>query len=144
MNTPESLVVCRSDALQERGLGVQWDLRYCGMEERAFALRIDGVVRAYLNRCAHVPVELDWQPNEFLDSERRYIICSIHGAVYSPQTGHCVMGRCGRAGLVPVSVREIDGLVHWYPSSTLQPLEPASGPTDEQRPSPAAGPDAAA
>jgi hypothetical protein len=34
---------------------------------RAFALRFDGRVVAYLNRCAHVPTEMDWQPGEFLD-----------------------------------------------------------------------------
>lgn len=122
----EPLLVCRSEDLTERGLGVQWDLRYCGMEERAFALRIDGQVVAYLNRCAHVPTELDWQPNEFLDSERRYILCAVHGAVYSPKTGACVMGRCGRAGLIPVVVAEFDGQVHWYPSDTLQPPLPPS------------------
>lgn len=124
----EPLPVCRSEALEERGLGVQWELRYCGMEERAFALRIDGEVVAYLNRCAHVPTELDWQPNEFLDTEKRYILCAVHGAVYSPKTGACVMGRCGRAGLIPVRVSEIDGWVHWYPSDTLQPL-PDAAPT---------------
>ena len=26
---------------------------------------------AYLNRCAHVPTELDWQPGEFLDADQR-------------------------------------------------------------------------
>lgn len=121
------LFVCASSALEERGKGVQWALRYCGIEERAFVLRIDGKVVAYLNRCSHVPVELDWQPDEFLDAERRYIICSIHGATYSPSTGACVMGRCGRAGLIPVAVAEIDGAVHWYPSAHLQPSldEPA-------------------
>ena len=75
---------------------------------------------------AHVPTELDWQPNEFLDSERRYILCAVHGAVYSPKTGACVMGRCGRAGLIPVAVAEFDGQVHWYPSDTLQPPLPPS------------------
>lgn len=121
--------VCDSAALQERGLGVQWDVRYCGREERAFALRIDGRVVAYLNRCAHVPTELDWQPNEFLDSERRYILCAVHGAVYSPTTGACVMGRCGRAGLIPVSVSEDAGQVHWYPSLHIQaPLPAAPSP----------------
>ena len=33
---------------------------------RAFALRFDGRVVAYLNRCAHVPTEMDWQPGQFL------------------------------------------------------------------------------
>jgi nitrite reductase/ring-hydroxylating ferredoxin subunit len=116
---------------------VQWDLLYCGLEERAFALRIDGAVHAYLNRCAHVPVELDWQPDEFLDSERRYIVCAIHGAVYSPTTGACVMGRCGRAGLVPVPVREEGGELRWYPSAHLQPLPlsaPLTAPDDPRSP----------
>ncbi|MBH9577973.1 Rieske (2Fe-2S) protein [Inhella proteolytica] len=134
----EPLRVCPSDVLEERGLGVQWELRYCGMEERAFALRIDGQVYAYLNRCAHVPTELDWQPNEFLDTEKRYILCAVHGAVYSPKTGACVMGRCGRAGLIPVRVAEFDGFVHWYPSDTLQPpLEPAApAPGEPTAPAP--------
>ncbi|MBB5204379.1 nitrite reductase/ring-hydroxylating ferredoxin subunit [Inhella inkyongensis] len=130
------LRVCRSEELLERGLGVQWELRYCGMEERAFALRIDGRVVAYLNRCAHVPTELDWQPNEFLDSERKYILCAVHGAVYSPATGACVMGRCGRAGLIPVAVAEVDGEVHWYPSAHIQPLPEAPSSAPELAPAP--------
>lgn len=123
------LLVCRSEQLQERGKGVVWDLLYCGREERAFALRFDGQVVAYLNRCAHVPTELDWQEGEFLDAERRFILCAVHGAVYSPLTGACLMGRCGRAGLIPVAVREQDGELRWYPAGALQPL-PAPGPTD--------------
>lgn len=122
------LFVCPGSALEERGKGVQWELRYCGQAERAFALRVDGVVRAYLNRCSHVPVELDWQPDEFLDAERRVIVCSIHGATYSPTTGACLMGRCGRAGLIPVTVAEVDGAVHWYPSAHLQPSLDAPAP----------------
>jgi hypothetical protein len=35
-------------------------------------LRFEGRPRAYLNRCLHVPTEMDWQPGEFLDSERRF------------------------------------------------------------------------
>ena len=132
LDSDDGLPVCDSSALAERGLGVQWDVRYCGLEERAFALRIEGRVVAYLNRCAHVPTELDWQPNEFLDSERRYIICAVHGAVYSPTTGACVMGRCGRAGLIPVTVTERDGQVRWYPSSTIQPPKPSGAGASQQ------------
>jgi nitrite reductase/ring-hydroxylating ferredoxin subunit len=31
----------------------------------AFAVRFEGRVYAYLNRCAHVPIELDWLPGRF-------------------------------------------------------------------------------
>ncbi len=133
----EGLFVCRAEQLEERGKGVVWDLQYCGREERAFALRFDGRVVAYLNRCAHVPTELDWQEGEFLDAERRYILCSVHGAVYSPSTGACLMGRCGRAGLIPVAVRELDGALHWYPAGALQPLPPAAPGTPDGSDGPA-------
>ena len=60
------------------------------MPVRAFVLRHDGRAVAYLNRCAHVPAEMDWLPGEFLDSERSFIICSIHGATYLPRDGRCL------------------------------------------------------
>ncbi len=66
---------------------------------RAFAMRFDGKVVAYLNRCVHVPTELDWQPGEFLDSGKEFILCSIHGAAYEPRNGHCIGGPCGRGKL---------------------------------------------
>lgn len=49
---------------------------------------------AYLNECQHLPVELDWEEGKFFDSDNQYIICSTHGALYDPQTGHCISGPC--------------------------------------------------
>ena len=72
---------------------------------RAFALRFDGRVVAYLNRCAHVPTEMDWQPGEFLDADRDWIVCSIHGAAYEPRDGRCVGGPCGRGRLTALRGR---------------------------------------
>ena len=77
---PQALPLCASSALAERGQAVLFDVRLWGQPARAFALRFDGAVVAYINRCAHVPVEMDWQPGEFLDSDQRFIVCSIHGA----------------------------------------------------------------
>ncbi len=88
---------------------------------RAFALRFDGQVVAYLNRCAHVPTELDWQPGDFLDSGKEFILCSIHGAAYEPRSGRCAGGPCGRSGLTVIDVAERDGQVYWYPSRDTQP-----------------------
>ena len=59
---------------------------------RAFALRFDGQAVAYLNRCVHVPTQMDWQPGEFLDAGREFILCSIHGAAYEPRSGRCAGG----------------------------------------------------
>ncbi|MFG6447224.1 Rieske (2Fe-2S) protein [Roseateles sp. BYS180W] len=113
--------LCAAADLAERGKAHTFEVLHHGEPVSAFALRFDGVVVGYLNRCAHVPVEMDWQPGEFLDSERRFIICSIHGAVYDPLDGRCVTGRCGRIGLTRLDVRQIDDEVYWYPSRDTRP-----------------------
>ena len=114
--------LCASADLEERGKAVVFDVLLWGQPARAFALRFDGRVVAYMNRCAHVPTELDWNPGDFLDAERRTIVCSVHGAQYAPATGHCLGGPCGRGRLMPIALREADGQVHWYPSRDIAPL----------------------
>ena len=118
----QPLLLCASDALAERGKAVSFEVLQWKRPERAFALRFDGEVHAYLNRCAHVPTEMDWQEGEFLDSRQQYIICSIHGAVYDPRTGRCVTGMCGRMGLTKIAVEEREGQVYWYPSRDTRPV----------------------
>jgi nitrite reductase/ring-hydroxylating ferredoxin subunit len=114
--------LCRSDELAERGKGLLFDLVLWRQPARAFALRIDGRAVAYINRCAHVPTELDWNPGEFLDAERRDIVCSVHGATYAAASGHCLGGPCGRGRLMPVELSESEGEVRWYPSRDIAPL----------------------
>jgi len=116
--------LCASADLAERGKAVVFDVLQYRQPARAFALRFDGRVVAYLNRCQHVPAEMDWQPGEFLDSEREFILCSIHGAAYEPRSGRCVGGPCGRARLTALQVEERDGQVYWYPSRDTQPAFP--------------------
>ena len=117
-----ALPLCGSDALVERGRAVVWDVLLWGRPARAFALRIDGAVVAYLNRCVHVPTEMDWQEGEFLDADRRWIVCSIHGAHYEPDSGRCAAGPCGRGRLTPIATSESDGRVCWYASTDIRPL----------------------
>jgi nitrite reductase/ring-hydroxylating ferredoxin subunit len=125
--------LCRSEALAERGDALLFDVVLWGEAVRAFALRFGGRVVAYVNRCAHVPTEMDWQPGRFLDGDRRWILCSIHGAAYEPADGRCVGGPCGKGRLVAVEVREEDGQVYWYPSRDIRPV-----PFDAPPPDPAA------
>jgi nitrite reductase/ring-hydroxylating ferredoxin subunit len=133
MDEPQFL--CRSDELPERGKGVLFDVMLWRQPARAFALRIDGRPVAYINRCAHVPTELDWNPGEFLDAERRTIVCAVHGAQYAPSSGHCLGGPCGSGRLMALTVGESGGAVHWYPSRDIAPVV-----FDEGVPSHPAGP----
>ena len=128
-------VLCPSAALVERGKAVLFDVRLWGQPARAFALRFGGKLVAYVNRCAHVPVEMDWQPGEFLDHDKRWIVCAIHGATYEPADGRCVGGPCGRSRLVAVQIDEQDGQACWYPSPDVRlPLAPAASAPESQLP----------
>jgi nitrite reductase/ring-hydroxylating ferredoxin subunit len=118
----EPQALCASADLAERGRAVVFDVMLWRAPARAFALRFDGRVVAYVNRCAHVPTEMDWQPGEFLDLERRYIVCSIHGATYEPADGRCIAGPCTGARLMVIAADERGGQVYWYPSRDIQPV----------------------
>lgn len=132
--TPEAVLLCAAAALPERGSAWLFDVRLWGQPARAFALRFDGVVVAYINRCAHVPVELDWQPGRFLDQDQRWIICSIHGATYEPADGRCVGGPCGRGRLMAIQILERDGQVYWYPSNEIRALTVMAPQPPESQP----------
>ena len=119
---PVAEPLCASADITERGVAWIWDVLLYGQPVRAFALRFDGRLVAYINRCVHVPTEMDWQPGQFLDMDKRWILCSIHGAAYEPADGRCVGGPCGRGKLTAVHVIERDGQVSWYPSRDIRPV----------------------
>lgn len=102
-------LICASDALINGGDGVRFSVERSGETLAAFVVRYHGRVFAYVNRCAHVPVELDWQPGRFFDSGGEYLICATHGALYWPESGACVAGPCRGGRLKALSVVERDG-----------------------------------
>ena len=58
--------LCNSGDLVDGGEAVAFDVVYDGRTCRAFAVRFQGRVQAYLNRCSHVAMEMDFRPNRFL------------------------------------------------------------------------------
>lgn len=114
--------LCNSADLAEAGLAVPFDVVYGGQTCRAFAIRYNGKAHAYLNRCSHVAMEMDYQPNQFFDITGHWLICSTHGALYSPESGACRGGPC-RGGLVKIALSEQDGVVHWHTAYNLKPIE---------------------
>ncbi len=105
-------LICASDVLAERGKAVGFPVPFWGKDATGFVVRVDGIVRGYLNRCAHVPVTLDWQEGEFFDLSRQYLLCSTHGAHYEPDTGYCVIGPCAGKYLQKLKVVEHDGNIY--------------------------------
>jgi nitrite reductase/ring-hydroxylating ferredoxin subunit len=105
-------LICTSAVLVDGGTGVRFEVERAGMPLPAFAVRFDGVVRAYVNECRHQATELDWNPGEFFDAERLYLICATHGALYQPDTGMCIEGPCRGARLIAIAVNEREGGVY--------------------------------
>ena len=104
-------MICPSSALADSGKGVRFSVSHRGQPRPAFVIRYRGRVYAYINNCAHVGVELDWQEGEFFDHSKLYLICATHGATYEPESGFCVLGPCRGQSLTALRVMEHDGAV---------------------------------
>ncbi|MES2944518.1 MAG: Rieske 2Fe-2S domain-containing protein [Pseudomonadota bacterium] len=114
-------LLCNSHDLPEGGLALPFDINYAGQTCRAFAIRFEGQPHAYLNRCTHVAMELDWQPNRVFDDSGQWLLCASHGAAYQPGTGQCAGGPC-RGSLIKITLSEADGLVYWHSAYNLKPV----------------------
>jgi len=107
----EERLICDSQALLDSGKAVRFEVEYFGEQAPAFVLRFRGSVYAYLNRCSHLPMELDWREGEVFDFEGHDLVCSTHGATYAADSGKCLGGPCGGTPLVTLQVEERDGKV---------------------------------
>lgn len=134
MSNTEDVYICDSAAVEDGGMGVRFPVQAFGADATGFVVRFRGTVYAYLNRCAHVPIELDWSKGEFFESSKLYLMCSTHGAIYVPETGACAGGPCRGGKLRPIAVREADDRIYWRPDQYLRP--PAHALTDSQTGSP--------
>lgn len=104
-------VLCDSKKLIDGGRGVRFQVSVENTPSPAFAIRYHGKIYAYLNRCGHQGVQLDWEEGSFFDMELEHIICATHGALYSPDTGVCLHGRCYGKGLIKVAIEETEGKI---------------------------------
>jgi len=65
--------------------------------------------------------EMDGSRCEFLDADRRWILCSMHGARTNRQRPLRRRPLRPRR-LTPLAVAEHGGQVYWYPSRDIRPL----------------------
>lgn len=115
-------LICAAGDLVDGGDGVRFTLRRGASALPAFAIRYRNRVHAYVNRCAHQRVQLDWDPGRFFDADRRYLICAMHGALYEPDTGACAGGPCG-GGLFKLAVIEKNNAVYLASSDAVEALK---------------------
>lgn len=104
--------ICPSDALAVGGLGIRFEVADESDTWPAFVVRHSQGLAAYINRCAHLALELDWNRGMFFDVDQRHLICATHGALYAADTGECVGGPCNGSGLEVLQVVEVEGAVY--------------------------------
>jgi len=79
-----------------------------GQPAEGFVMRWRGELVAYENRCPHWSVPVGFDEETFLDKGGRDIVCPMHGARFSPETGECWSGPCIGDGLEKFEV-DLDG-----------------------------------
>lgn len=92
----------------EHGTTKKFTLRRGQRELEGMLVNFQGNLFAYINRCPHTGITLDWVNNQFFSSDKRYVMCATHGAVFEPATGECIWGPCVGLSLQSVPI-EIDG-----------------------------------
>ena len=105
-DTDGGVVVVRIGELQP-GDTRKFFLHCHGREEECFVVNHGGSLHAYVDRCCHVPMSMDWIDNQFMTEDKQFIQCATHGACYRPDTGECVSGPPFGKFLtrVPLSIR---------------------------------------
>ncbi|MDL0432473.1 Rieske 2Fe-2S domain-containing protein [Marinobacter sp. TBZ242] len=80
-------------------------------EQSGFAFEREGRLYAYLNRCPHLGIELNWMPGRFMDLDNCFIQCANHAALFIPENGQCIAGPCQGDALTPLEVTEDGGAI---------------------------------
>lgn len=89
------------------------DARGFKQEPPVFIVKKDNQVFGYINKCPHTGVNLEWQEHDFLNIDKTYIQCSMHGAIFSIESGSCIHGPCNGSGLTRINLSVDDeGNIH--------------------------------
>ena len=67
---------------------------------------------AYVNRCPHAGVELQWQENRFMSLDGTQLQCSTHGALFNIDNGYCTWGPCQGRSLQSLAINIENGMVY--------------------------------
>ena len=89
--SPPEVVACEVGELLP-GTTRKFLLPTAGEPVEAFVVNFHGTLHAWVNRCRHVSLTMDWVENRFLDETGEHVVCATHGALYRPDSGECVSG----------------------------------------------------
>lgn len=75
-----------------------------GLKQDAFLIYFKKHCYAYENSCPHTGANLNWQKEQFFSFDGHFLQCSLHGALFAPDTGKCVRGPCVGSQLKAINI----------------------------------------
>lgn len=115
-------ILCSLDAIEKNGSkGFQSPLG------PIIAVKKKKKVYLYANECPHMGINLEWEPDQFLDSSKQLIQCAMHGAQFLIKTGTCIYGPCKGQSLrsIPYEINEHNEICLQVTTNTkIKPQQP--------------------
>ncbi|MCD8523477.1 MAG: Rieske (2Fe-2S) protein [Saccharospirillaceae bacterium] len=98
--------LCHTDTIAE-GQSKGFELE----GQPVFVVRKQDRFFVYHNQCPHLGINLEWLPDQFLDSDGCLIQCAMHGALFLIDDGQCIAGPCQGQRLMAVQHELRDGQI---------------------------------
>jgi len=108
--TQPPFFLCSSEALAN-GKHLKFAVTFEDHPDECLLVRFEGKAYAYINRCVHMPRMLDCQQDLVFDHSGRFLRCSMHGIVFTPETGTSVSTMCEGEQLRAIELSEENGQV---------------------------------
>lgn len=105
--------LCHSDEIAE-GQSKGFDLED---GTSIFVVRKHDKLYIYKNHCPHLGINLEWMPDQFLDNDNCLIQCSMHGALFLIDNGHCISGPCQGEDLTGIPFTLENGFIILQPTA---------------------------
>lgn len=96
-------LLCALSTVPDGGAHVVEAVHFNGVDD-VVVLRRGEQAWAYVNRCPHFSVCLDYEPGEVLTYDGTVVMCAHHSALFRFEDGHCIEGPCTGAALTPVAI----------------------------------------
>lgn len=105
-----AIPLCRVDDVPDGGARV---VAPSEAERSIVVVRRGEQVWAYVNRCPHFSVPLDFEPGDISCYRAQVLMCAHHSALFRFEDGHCIEGPCAGARLEAVAVEvDSDGSIY--------------------------------
>jgi nitrite reductase/ring-hydroxylating ferredoxin subunit len=98
--------LCRLDEIAD-GSGLEVTFGAGSEPFRVLLLRRGDTVWAYLNRCPHFSLPLNYEPQQFVTLDAEVIMCAHHAAFFRFDDGVCFDGPCMGASLEAIPLQRV-------------------------------------